>query len=175
VAADWRDMIVVGRVARTQGNRGEVIVNPETDFPEDRFRAGAEFAAGRERPVRIVRVAAVRFHQGRPVLALDGIRSIGEAEELAGLELRIPPEAIHALPDDTYYQHDLVGCRVETVDGEPVGVVRSVGGEAARGLVVVGPRGEVLVPFARAICVGIHVADRRIVIDPPEGLLEVNG
>ena len=79
------------------------------------------------------------------------------------------------LGEGVYYQHQLVGCDVETVSGGRIGQVSRVDGGAGGSLLAVrGARGEVLIPFARHICVDIDVAARRIRIDPPEGLLELN-
>jgi 16S rRNA processing protein RimM len=89
--------------------------------------------------------------------------------------LRVPEETLHALEPGTFYQHQLVGCAVETVAGVKVGTVSRVGGGAAGSLLTVnGDRGEVLVPMVADICVEIDVEARRIRIDPPEGLLELN-
>jgi 16S rRNA processing protein RimM len=175
VDPDWDEMAVVGRIARYHGNRGEVIVNPETDFPEQRFRVGAQFFVRRDGTLTTLRVTSVRFQQGRPIVGIDGVGSITEAERLAGLEFRVPVEDLQRLPEGAYYEHDLVGCGVETVSGRQVGTVKDVGGGAGhRWLVIGGSGGEVLVPFAVEICVRIDVPGRRIVIDPPEGLLEAN-
>ena len=87
-------MVVVGRIARTHGLRGQVIVNPETDFLEERFREGAVLYARRQTLTQPITVTAVRFHQGRPILTLEGVASIDEAERLAGAELRVPAEAL---------------------------------------------------------------------------------
>jgi 16S rRNA processing protein RimM len=74
-----------------------------------------------------------------------------------------------------YYWHDLVGCRVETTGGEVVGDVTAVEGDMGSSrLVLRSAGGEVLIPLAQAICVNIDTAARRIVIDPPEGLLDAN-
>jgi 16S rRNA processing protein RimM len=172
---DWDAMAVVGWVARTHGIRGEVIVNPETDFPEQRFRAGARFYVRRGGHLEHLDVSASRLHQGRPILVIDGIDSMTAAEALAGLELRVPDTDLEALEDGTYYRHQLVGCRVETVDGRAVGVVTAVSGPLERShLVVHGDGGEVLVPLVAPICRVIEPATGRIVIDPPPGLLELN-
>jgi 16S rRNA processing protein RimM len=168
-------MAVVGCIARYHGNRGQVIVNPETDFLEERFRPGAQFFVRRGGAVTTLKVTSVRFQQGRPVIGIEGVASIGEAEQFAGLELRVPVEDLRALPEGVYYEHDLVGCAVLTSSGHEVGTVAELGGGAGhRWLTVNGPGGEVLVPFTTAICVRIDVAARQIVIDPPEGLLEAN-
>jgi len=173
---EWDDAILVGVVARTHGNRGEVIVNPETDFPEDRFAPGARLMArDRGGVLGTVEIASMRMHQGRPVVAIAGVESMNAAEALAGLELRVPPgEAQQELPRGSYYHRDLVGCEVVTPEGQPVGRVTSVEGQGQSRLVVAGPRGDVLIPLADAICT-VDVVARRITVTPPEGLLELNG
>ena len=168
-------MVVVGRVARAHGNRGEVIVNPETDFPDVRFRAGSELRVRRGETIARLTVAAVRTHHGRPVVAFEDVGTMDAAEALAGAELRIESADVQPLAADEFYRHELVGCRVETTDGREVGDVRRVEeGSGVDRLVVAGARGEILVPLARDICVTIDAASRRIVIAPPEGLIELN-
>jgi 16S rRNA processing protein RimM len=89
--------------------------------------------------------------------------------------LRVPEEALGPLPEGVFHHHALIGCEVTTAGGARVGtVVRVEGSMAASLLVIDGARGEVLVPFVSAICLEIDPAARRIVIDPPEGLVEVN-
>ena len=176
MTAKWAEMAVVGRIARAHGIRGQVIVNLETDFPEERFQPGAELFIERGGRVETLRLGAVRYQHERPVLTIDGVETMNDAEALAGHELRVPVERLAKLPPDTYYRHDLVGCRVETVDGGAVGTVREVQGDAGGSrLVVEGARGEVLVPLVAEICRTIDPAGRRIVIAPPEGLLDLNG
>jgi len=173
--AGWDDMIVVGRVARSHGNRGEVIVNPETDFADERFRPGARLYFRRDGRVHPVTVRSARFQRDRPIIGLEGVASIGEAEALADLELRVPAEELATLGPGTFYHHDLIGCRVETVSGTEVGVVAAVEGDVGGSrLVVTSGAREVLIPLATEICRTIDVAGRRIVIQPPEGLLDLN-
>ena len=173
--AEWDECAVVGRVARAHGNAGRVIVNPETDFVEDRFRVGAELLARRGGCVERMRVTAMRVHLGRPIIALDAVATTNDAEAMAGVEFRVRVDDLEPLPEGMFYRHDLVGCRVETTGGAEVGVVASVDGElGASRLVVKASFGDVLVPLAQAICVGIDIAARRIVIDPPDGLLDLN-
>ena len=168
-------MAVVGTIARAHGNRGQVIVNPETDFPDERFQAGAEVFVERAGTVQPMRVVAMRMHRDRPVIAFDGVATMNDAEALAGLELRVPVERLAALPQDTFYHHYLVGCRVETRGGADVGMVRRVDGAAGGSrLIVQGHRGDVEIPLVAGICTAIDVTGKRIVIDPPEGLLDLN-
>ena len=171
----WDDLVVVGRIARPHGIRGQVIVNPETDFVEDRFRVGATLWTRGAAGERTVVVSSFRIQGGRPVLGLEGFERIEDVEPLAGQELRVPEEELQPLEPGTFYHHQLVGCQVETVDGTPVGAVERVeGGTAGSRLVVGGRRGEILVPLAMEICVEIDVDGRRIRINPPEGLLDLN-
>ena len=172
----WDEMLLVGVVARAQGNKGEVVVNGTTDFPDERFGAGAPLWCRRlDGTVERLEVRDYRMHLGRPVLALAGIGSIGEAERYAGAELRVPMAAMQPLPPDVYYLHELVGCAVWTAGGERVGDVAAVEGDgAAVRLVVRTAKSDVLVPFVQAFCTVDRTA-RRIEIAPPEGLLDLNG
>lgn len=170
-------MVVVGRVARAHGRRGEVVIDPETDFPERRFTRGSILYAEAQIGLREFEIGAVRFQGGRPVLAFQGIESMSQAEALAGYELRIPESEQHALPEDVYYINELVGCEVRTLDGEAVGTVVEVQGVAgASCLLVRNPDGrdEVDIPLAGPICVRVDTVERVVVIDPPVGLLDVN-
>jgi 16S rRNA processing protein RimM len=175
MSAGWDDMIAIGRIARPHGLRGQVVVNPDTDFPDERFRPGNTVCVRREGRDEALTIAAVRFHQHRPIVTLDGIASIEQAERLAGLELRVPPESREALPDGLFYREQLVGCRVVTEAGFVIGEVVGVEGtvETSR-LVVRGADGEVLVPLAAEICVRVDPDRRTIVIAPIEGLLDLN-
>jgi 16S rRNA processing protein RimM len=168
-------MAVVGRIARAHGTRGQVIVDPETDFPEARFQPGAELFVERRGRVEPLTLTAVRFQHDRPVIGFGGVDTMEAAEALAGLELRIPIEQLAPLPAGMFYRHDLVGCRVETRDGRTIGKVRAVEGTTGGArLVVDATDGEIQIPLAVEICTTIDPAARRIVIDPPEGLLELN-
>ena len=172
---DWHDMALVGRITRPHGLRGQVVVHPETDFVEERFAGGATFwtrsAAGDEQ----LTVVSSRVQNGRPIVAFEGFTRVEDVERLAGLELRIPEDALQPLRPGTYYEHQLVGCAVETTAGDVVGQVAKVeGGAGASRLVMNGPRGEILVPLAVDICVEIDVVNRKIRIAPPDGLLELN-
>ena len=174
--ADWETMALVGRVARPHGIRGQVIVNPETDFPEERFHPGAELFVNRSGRPEAITITTVRFQQARPVIGVRGIEDMNAAAGLAGAELRVPIDRLAILPPDTFYRHDLIGCAVETTAGTVVGRVEDVEGTMGGSRLVVAGEGggEVLVPLAAEICKVIDPATKRIVIDPPAGLLELN-
>jgi 16S rRNA processing protein RimM len=171
----WDDLVVVARVARSHGRRGEVILNLETDFPEQRFAPGNRLMVRRGADAEALVVRSVWFMKARPVVGFDGFASIDDAETLAGRELRVPADELAALPPGMFYHHDLVGCRVETAGGEAVGEVVAVegSGEASR-LVVQSPRGEELIPLASEMVPVIDTPGRRIVVAAPDGLLGLN-
>src|SRR5436305_23938 len=151
-------MALVGWIARAHGIRGQVIVNPETDFPGERFQAGAEVFVEESGAARALRVVAMRMQRDRPVVAFDGVATMNDAEALAGRELRVPVDRLAALPEDTFYRHDLVGCRVETSAGAEVGVVSSVEGALGGSrLIVAGARGTVEIPLVADICTSVDV------------------
>ncbi len=176
--SNWDDMIAVGRIVRPHGRKGQVVVLSDTDFGEDRFKAGERVwrLAGGAAESLVIRDS--RPFDGRWVVGFEGVDSIDEAETLRDFELRVPAETRRVLGPQQYYVHELAGCRVETVDGRVVGHVDRVElGTGTPLLVVVrgaGATSEVLVPLAETICRRVDVPARLIVIDPPPGLLELN-
>ena len=173
--SEWNDMVLVGRIARAHGIRGQVIIDPATDFPDERFKPGSVLHVCRDGIVESVIVESVRFHRGRPIVGLGGIETMNAAETFAGFELRVNIDALQPLPTGAYYHHDLIGCSVSTAAGETIGRVKGVEGEGTGSrLVVERGAGVVLIPMVDGICTQIDVAGRRIVVEPPEGLLDVN-
>ncbi len=117
----------------------------------------------------------VRFHRGRPILTLSGVESMNEAEALAGADLWMPAAAVGPLPAGTFYRHDLVGCEVADTAGARLGTVSGVEGSLDRScLVVSAAAGDIMIPLVAEFCVEVDVAARRIVVDPPAGLLDLN-
>jgi 16S rRNA processing protein RimM len=171
----WDDMIVVGRIVRPHGLHGHVVIESETDFPEDRFEAGRTVYARTGGRVAALVIQDARPHRGRLLVAFEGVESIEQAEAIGRGDVRIPPADVRPLPPGRFYHHELAGCEVVLRSGERLGRVAGVEGtgEACR-LVVRGVRGELLVPLAEPICVTIDPAARRIVVVPPEGLLDLN-
>ena len=179
MSLNWDDMVLVGCIARAHGNRGQVIVDPQTDFPDERYKPGSIVYIRRgaaDAAIEPLTITAARFHRGRPIIALDGVDTMNKAEELAGSELRVAADALQPLPPGTFYQHDLIGCSVETPEGVAIGTVTSVEGAGVGSRLVVHGRGsvEILIPLTTAIVVGVHLAARRILVEPPDGLLDLN-
>ena len=168
------DLLLVGRVARAHGNRGQVIVNPDTDFAGERFKPGNTLLVGPAGRAERRSIREVRFHQGRPIVRFEGVDTMNDAEALAGAELWMTAEAAGPLPAGTFYRHDLVGCDVVGVDGAAVGTVTGVEGTLERSyLVVKADAGEVMIPMVAEFCVRVDLAARRVTVQLPAGLLDV--
>jgi 16S rRNA processing protein RimM len=173
------DWIMLARVARPRGNRGEVLAEPLSSRP-DAFSGPRQvmlFAGGHPQGEgRPVLLESAWWHQGRLVLKFAGIDSISDAEAMRGAAVCVPASERAELPSGEYYQDDLVGFDVvERSTGRSLGRVsgwRECGGPPL--VVVDAPEAELLIPFAASICVAIEPDRRRIVVDLPEGLKEVN-
>ena len=170
---EWDALVTVGRIARPHGLRGHVVVNLETDFPEQRYRPGVELWVLRGERPEALRLAEARFQSGRPVIRFEGVETIEAAEALGRGDLRADVAGLDPLPDGTFRHSDLVGCQVVTTGGEALGEVMKVDGQMTASCLVVRGRREWLIPLADGICVEIDPAARRIVVDPPEGLLDL--
>jgi len=161
------ELVLIGRVVKPQGRRGEVLVHPLSDRP-DRFPSleGA-FLTGPGGEAREVRVTSSWPHKGRHVLKLEGVDSIDEAERLRGCEIRISEEELAPLPEGSFYHHELTGLHVTDGAGVKLGVVEDVmeTGAGAPILVVRGSEGETLVPLAVDFVKNVDLAGARIVIE----------
>jgi 16S rRNA processing protein RimM len=176
--------IVVGRVGRPHGIRGEVVIGVRTDEPDLRFAVGATMnagsspdddGAGSPGPAQL-RVASARWHSGQLLVAFDGITDRTAAAALTGSWLSVDSSQLPETGDpDEFRDHQLIGLAVRTRAGDPVGVVTEVL-HYGQDLLVVrradGPGGECLVPFVKAIVPEVDVRAGVVVIDPPPGLLD---
>ncbi|QFU87470.1 ribosome maturation factor RimM [Amycolatopsis sp. YIM 10] len=168
--------VVVGRVAKAHGITGELAVDVRTDSPEQRFAVGAVvLARPRGGRARELTVAAARSHSGRLLVRFEQVPDRTAAEELRGALLLGDTADLPPTEDpDEFYDHQLEGLRAELTDGTEVGtvleVVHSPGGEL---LSLDRDGATVLVPFVKAIVPVVDVAGGRVVLDPPEGLLDV--
>ena len=165
--------VVVGRIGKPHGVRGVVTVEPRTDEPDRRFTVGAEFVV--EDSARLLKVEQTHWHSGRLLLTFEGVHDREAAEALRGTLLEIDRPS-DELPDDPeeFYDDSLEGCAVELLSGEHVGTVREVVHLPSQDLLAIDRPGsaEALVPFILLFVPTVDIAARRIVIDPPEGLLE---
>jgi len=169
------ELIVVARIVKTRALRGEVVADLLTDFP-DRFE-GLEEVRG-VAPDETQRSLAIEehwFHGDRIVLKFAGYDSVDAAKALVGYELALPAEERIELPEGQFYEWELAGCGVETVDGQTIGNVLRIMRTGGVEILVVANQAEkeFLIPMAKEICVEIDIANKLIRIDPPQGLLEL--
>jgi 16S rRNA processing protein RimM len=163
------DYVVVGRIGPAHGLRGEVFVEPRTDEPERRFAAGAVLHTD----AGTLTVDAARTHSGRLVVRFAEIDGRDAAEAARATELRVPLDLTERPEDpEEFYDHQLVGLRVVTVDGADVGELDRIEHNAAQDLLVIRTSArEVLFPFVNALVPEVDVPGGRIVIDDQPGLL----
>ena len=166
--------LVIGRIARAHGIGGEVSVDVRTDSPEARFAPGMclETDPPERGPLTIART---RWHSGRLLVAFEAIPDRTAAEQLRGTLLVADSTTSPPTAPEEYWDHDLIGLMAESVDGAALGVVEDVLHPAGGDLLALRrPDGsELLVPFVRAIVPTVVLATRRVVVDPPPGLLEL--
>ncbi|MFI9588702.1 ribosome maturation factor RimM [Nonomuraea sp. NPDC052265] len=164
--------LVVGRIGRPHGVRGEVTVEVRTDDPELRLAEGLSIATDPASRGPLV-VEARRWHKGVLLVAFEGVHDRDGAEELRGTMLVIDSAEVEPSDDpDEFHDHQLVGLAVETVSGEPVGEITDVL-HHGQDLLVVRRRGQddALIPFVKALVPEVDLTGGRLVVDPPEGLL----
>jgi 16S rRNA processing protein RimM len=168
------DLISVARIARPQGHRGEVIADLLTDFPERFDKLARVYVRRADGRLLLLNLENSRPHKGRVALKFAGRDSVSGAEELRDARVMVSRDQLVELPEDTWYDFDLIGCEVVSVEGQYLGRIEEVKHYGAAPLLVVrdGAR-ELLIPLVLSICVEISTERKRIVVNPPEGLLDL--
>ena len=166
--------IAIAIVGKTRGNRGEVTAVALSSKPE-RYEALEQvtlFPPGGPAGGVPYEIEETWFHQGVLILKFRGVDSISEAESLYGAEMCVPESERIQLEEGEYFQDDLIGCEVvDRRTGESLGRVTGWDDGGGSGLLMVG---DLMIPFARRICVEIDTAGKRIAVELPEGLRDVN-
>lgn len=161
--------MVVGRVGKPHGVRGEVLLHPgSADMSV--FEPGRSF----DTELGLFTVARTRRHHGAFIILFEGVTSREEAETLRGLAFRTSADAVR-LDAEEWWPSDLVSCQAVTTDGMVLGeIVDVVSGTAQDRLLIRTPSGvDVEVPFVKDLVPGVDPGARRVVINPPEGLFPV--
>lgn len=178
-SVQMNDWVVLARLKRPQGRKGEISAEILTDFPErfqERRRLFLLPAKGEARPVEL---ESHWFHKGGVILKFNGVDSIDQAEQLRGLEVAIPQAERVPLNEDSFYISDLVGCNLYNVTAEAcslIGKIVDVDKESTEVDLLVVQKGkeELLVPFVKAYLRKADVSGQRLEMELPEGLLQVN-
>ena len=128
-----------------------------------------------EGEIREFSVEASRAYKNFVIVKFKGVDTIAQAKKLVGKECLIPEEKLSSLEKGSYYLYQIVGCTVITVKGTEVGTVKDLLFIESNDILEVESQGkEILVPFTEEICVEVNLEKKEIVIDPPQGLLEIN-
>jgi 16S rRNA processing protein RimM len=167
------ELVAVAKIVRPRGLDGEVVAEVLTDFP-DRF-AGLEAVTGvRPDGKRIeLTIEDYWFQRDRIVLKFAGCDSVESAESLRDCELCVAETEAVELNEGEFFEWQIEGCRVETAEGRPIGIVKEMqrtGG--TENLLVESEERDYLIPFAKSICIEVDTENKLIRVDPPEGLLD---
>jgi 16S rRNA processing protein RimM len=168
-------LVAIGEIVRAHGLAGTVRVKALTDHPQ-RFEGLADCIVwDPDADTRAARaVERVDRNQETILMKLAGVEGVNDANALIGQLVAVPERDAVPLPEGQFYPWQLVGCRVETEAGQPVGEVTGLERGPAQDLWVVAVGGrERLVPAVAEIIVAVDLAARRVIIRPPEGLLEL--
>lgn len=167
-------LILVARIVKPHGIRGELVLESLSDV-EGRLDNSETFLLVRDgKIVRELKVESRRFFNGRHVLKFEGISTLTESELFRGHSLAILEDQLGTLPEDQYFIHHLIGMMVRTRDGKEVGRVVNVMKTGGVDILEVGEKRMILIPFTSEICVEVDPKEKQILIDPPEGLLQLN-
>jgi 16S rRNA processing protein RimM len=189
-------LLVVGQIGKPHGIRGEVSVAVRTDEPEERFAAGSVFTTEVPRDRRVTTgpaaatpasavpyqvpaqlvIESIRWHQGRAIVQFEGVYDRNVAEALRGVLLQVDSAALTPPDDpDEFHDHQLIGLRVESVDGSALGTVDRIDHAPSSDLIVLkkAAGGTALIPFVSQIVPTVDLAAGRIQVDLPEGLLDL--
>ena len=168
------ELVAVGRVGKAHGVRGEVFVEPWTDAPDERFSPGSQLTTEPADRGPLT-VESARDHSGKLVVRFAGLEDRNGVEALRGTVLLVPAAARPVIEDpDEFYDTDLIGLAVRTVQGRQLGPVTDVLHSPAGSLLVIDVEGrEVLVPFRTEFVPTVDLAAGIAEIDPPDGLLEL--
>jgi 16S rRNA processing protein RimM len=166
--------VTVGRIGRPHGIRGAVVVGVRTDEPELRFAKGSRLDTDPASTGQLI-VAGSRWHSGELLVRFEGIDDRDAAAELRGTWLLVDSATLAPPEDpDEFRDGDLIGLAVRTVDGTAVGTVDDVLHSGQDVLVIKSPGGrEVMVPFVLPLVPEVAVSAGYLVINPPEGLLDM--
>ncbi len=167
------ELVAIAKITKTRGLRGETVADVLTDFPE-RFD-GLENVTGimPNGSRRNLIIEKHWFQKSRIILKFKAFDTIEAADTLRDVEICIAEDQAVDLDADEYFDWELEGCRVETLEAVTIGEVKEIlrtGGTEV--LIIKGETKEYLIPFAQKICIDVDIENKLIRIDPPEGLLE---
>jgi 16S rRNA processing protein RimM len=168
------ELLTLARIARIRGLRGEVVADFYTDFP-DRFEDLDSVCLEKPGYKEWYNLESFWFQKGRIILKLKGIDDPESAREIVGCEVKIPEEERFSLPENHFYDSDLLGCRI-VEKGAVIGLVKEVfrsGGDVSNLVVVAGNGQEFMVPLVSEFCISVNLKEGEIEVDLPPGITDL--
>jgi len=166
-------LVSIGKVVKTQGKRGELKLKLYSDYSLNPFFPKVFFR--KKGDVEQYEVESLRPYKDHYIIKLKAVDTIDQAHRLAGLEVLVQEELLCPLEKDNYYLFQIIGCSVFTKDRKKVGTVTDfLSVESNDLLVVTRGKNDILIPLTKSICLEFNLAKKEILIDPPDGLLELN-
>ena len=167
---DLAKWVAIALIGKPRGNRGELTAISFSNKPERFDELERVYLAGHAEPFT---VEEIWEHKGSLIFKLAGVDSISEAEKFHGCEVRVPAAERAQLEPGEYYHSDLIGCNViDSGTGECLGKVTALQDAGGGGLLVINE--TILFPFAGGLCKKIDISERRIEVEVPSGLLDIN-
>lgn len=164
------EFITIGQILAPWGNKGQLKVRAVTDFPQ-RFTPSAEVYIDGQ----LMIIDGAEWHKGHVAIKLQGIDSIDAAQGLRGHAIEIHHTQLELLPEGQYFHFQIIGLEVWTTTGELLGTVTEILPAKSNDIYIVrGTKGEILIPAIEDVVKSIDLAEERIIIEPIEGLLDLN-
>lgn len=165
----------VGKIVNTHGIRGEVRVISTTDFAEERYKKGNTlyiFKENSTEPIE-VKITSHRVHKNFDLLTFEGYPNVNDVEKFKGATLKVSEDQLGDLDEGEFYYHEIIGCVVQSDEGQEIGEVKEIISTGANDVWVIGRHGEkdVLIPYINDVVKEIDIDHKKIVIHVLEGLL----
>lgn len=164
----------VGKIVNTHGIRGEVRIISKTDFADERYKLGNKlflFLPDTHSPIELI-VKTHRKHKNFDLVTFEGCDNINHVERFKGGILKVPESQLSVLEEDEYYYHEIIGCEVITLNGEEMGKIKEILSPGANDVWVIKGKGgkELLIPYIEDVVKEVNVKEKKVIIDPIEGL-----
>ncbi len=167
------ELIVIGKITKPHGVKGELRVLPSSNNPHRFAQLNDIWLIGEDRQPVLQHIKGVRYHRNFVLLKLTGYDTLSQAEQLAGAELGIPKSRLRQLPDNTFYQFDIIGLKVYTADRRYLGKIKSILSTGSNDVYVVkGEAAEYLIPAIKQAIKELDIAQGYIVLNALEGLID---
>lgn len=166
----------VGKIVNTHGIKGEARVISKTDFAEERYKPGNKlylFLPDTKSDPLELTVKSHRTHKSFDLFTFEGYENINQIEKMKGGILKISEDQLGDLEENEFYYHEIIGCTVETLDGEEVGKIKEILSPGANDVWVIKAKGgkEILIPYIEDVVKEVNVEEKLVKINAIEGLL----